>query len=136
MRRTGKLKSDIPERDIEIKFDRNRLDSLTETVNNLKTLIGTGVKPIDALKVSPIFEDNGSVAEGIEETIKETRQHELSLKQSSSNTEINNNQQGDSNGTEKWIWKNTLSKLSNKILTMVSNVNNGIEIYKCRFVKH
>jgi len=101
LRRTGKLKSDITERDIEIKFDRNRLDSLTETVNNLKTLIGTGVKPIDALKVSPIFEDNGSVAEGIEETIKETRQHELLLKQSSSNTEINNNQQGDSNGTEK-----------------------------------
>lgn len=88
LRRTGRLKTDISARDIEIKFDRNRLASITENVNNLRTLINTGVKPIDALNITPLFEDNGSVAKGIEDTLKEKREYELALRNSNSYEKI------------------------------------------------
>ena len=103
LRRTGKLKTDISSRDIEIKFDRNRLASITETVNNLRTLLLSNVKPIDALNITPLFEDNGSVAKGIEETIKENRKYELALKNSNlvQNIEVQENEQGEQNETEE-----------------------------------
>lgn len=79
LRGKGELKSNITSKDIEIKFDKNRLVSVSETVNNLKTLIETGIRPIDALNVSPLFDDNGSVAEGIEENIAKRKEFELEL---------------------------------------------------------
>lgn len=101
LRRTGNLSTDITARDIEIKFDRNRLASITETVSNLRNLINTGVKPIDALNITPLFEDNGAVAKGIEETIRENRDYELKLKNSNFNTEteLQDDVQGETNGT-------------------------------------
>jgi SPP1 family phage portal protein len=103
LRRTGKLKTDISSRDIEIKFDRNRLASITETVNNLRTLLLSNVRPIDALNITPLFEDNGSVAKGIEDTIKENRKYELALKNSNlvQNIEVQENEQGEQNETEE-----------------------------------
>lgn len=68
LRRNGLLKSDISAKDIEIKFDRNRLMSITEHVNNLRTLlIDCKVGAYNALKVCDIFDDNASVAKEIEE---------------------------------------------------------------------
>ena len=65
LRRRGKLKSDITENDIEIKFDKNRLASVSDNVANLVQLIKIGVEPIDALNACPIFDDNNTVAKGI-----------------------------------------------------------------------
>lgn len=65
LRRRGKLKSPITENDIEIKFDKNRLASVTDNVNNLIQLLGIDVEPIDALNVCPIFDDNNGVANRI-----------------------------------------------------------------------
>lgn len=65
LRRRGKLVSPITENDIEIKFDKNRLASVTDNVNNLIQLLGIDVEPIDALNVCPIFDDNNGVANRI-----------------------------------------------------------------------
>ena len=65
LRRRGKLTSPITENDIEIKFDKNRLASVTDNVNNLIQLLGIDVEPIDALNVCPIFDDNNGVANRI-----------------------------------------------------------------------
>ena len=71
LKRNGIIKSDITENDIEIKFDKNRLISITENVNNLRTLINDiKVEPYKALSVCPIFEDNEEVAQGIVENKK------------------------------------------------------------------
>lgn len=71
LRRNGIIKSNITENDIEIKFDKNRLISITENVNNLRTLINDiNIDPYKALSVCPIFEDNNEVAKGIVENKK------------------------------------------------------------------
>lgn len=75
LRRNGQLKSDIIANDIAIKFDRNRLTSITENVNNLVTLINNNVDPYDALEVCPIFEDNAKVSKGIIELKAKEREN-------------------------------------------------------------
>lgn len=70
MRRNGMLKSKITEKDIEIKFDKNRLASVTDNINNLIQLITNNVDPLDALNVCPIFDDNNGVAQRIKANMK------------------------------------------------------------------
>ena len=95
LRRRDKLLSAITENDIEIKFDKNRLASVTDNVNNLIQLINVGVEPIDALNVCPIFDDNNGVAERLKANIerqelKENTNNEQSTNQGD-NTEIQEN---------------------------------------------
>ena len=69
----------------------------------MRTLLLSNVKPIDALNITPLFEDNGSVAKGIEDTLKENREYELALKNSNlvQNIEVQENEQGEQNETEE-----------------------------------
>ena len=78
LRRSNLLESDIKESDIEIKFDKNRLTSMTENITNFINLINNYVDPLDALNVCPIFEDNNSVSQRIKANMeKELKENEV-----------------------------------------------------------
>ena len=97
LRRRNKLKSQITENDIEIKFDKNRLASITDNINNLVTLLSNNVEPVDALAVCPVFDDVAGVAERIK-----ANQKAQELKEQKENEQ--NNQ-----GNTAEIQENTLS---------------------------
>ena len=101
LRRRGELKTNITENDIEIKFDKNRLASVTDNVNNLIQLLNANVEPYDALNVCPIFDDNASVAKKIKENQELQYQRE--------NNTQNEQQNNQGNNTE--VQENTVSKL-------------------------
>lgn len=99
LRRNNMLKSDINENDIDIKFDKNRLASISDNINNLIALLGANVEPIDALNVCPIFDDNNGVAKRIKANAKAKE-----LKEQKTTNELQNN------GTvDTQVQENTLS---------------------------
>lgn len=94
LRRRGKLTSPITENDIEIKFDKNRLASVTDNVNNYIALTSNYVDPSDALAVFPIFDDIDGVSKRIKankeaEELKEKLKNEQNNK--GNNAEISQN---------------------------------------------
>lgn len=98
LRRNNMLKSAITENDIEIKFDKNRLASVSENVSNLIQLLGANVEPIDALNVCPIFDDNNGVAERLKANIE---RQELK--------EQKNNEQQNNQGNNSKVQEDTVS---------------------------
>ena len=98
LRRRNMLTSDITENDIEIKFDKNRLASVTDNVNNLVQLLNVNVEPLDALNVCPIFDDNNGVAKRLKAN-KERQE----LKENTNNEQQNNQ------GNDTEVQENTVS---------------------------
>ena len=96
LRRNNMLVSDITENDIEIKFDKNRLASLTDNINNYVQLINNFVDPYDALNVCHIFDDIQGVSQRIKankkaEELKESNKENATQNSETSNTEVQEN---------------------------------------------
>lgn len=72
-----KITSDISASDIDIKFDKNRLSSITELVNNLEALIRLGMNAYDALTIVKLAENNRHIADGIQATLDKRMSIEL-----------------------------------------------------------
>ena len=67
LKRKKEISSNIKASDIDIKFDKNRLTSISDNVINLVKLLDAGMEEYDALVVCPFIDDISSVADRIKE---------------------------------------------------------------------